>query len=262
MVQHKGSTREHVQRRLPESEWIITPNTHEGIVSHELFDKVQKMRGKQKPRTKRENNNIFLRKLFCGHCCYTMARHRNSANSTVFKCNSRQSYGKDACVPVSIGEGELKAEILELLRKQAVVFADKKARQNMKANDSTQAELTQTRSELDRIGGFLKGLYESLVSGDLTNAEYTEMKQRYEKRITGLNERERQLRDEIRERYLRESALNKASDNLNSVSVIGDLTAETIDALIEKVFIFEDKRMEVTFRFADETGETEDGGDE
>jgi len=259
MVQHKGSTREHVQRRLPESEWIITPNTHEGIISREMFDRVQRIRLKnqQKPRTKHENNNIFLRKLFCGHCGYTMTRQRNSVNTTVFKCNSRQSYGKTACVPVSISENALKAEILELLSKQAAVFADKRERQVSTVGDCAQAELTQTRQELDRVGGFLKGLYESLVEGDITNAEYTDMKRNYENRIAALNERERQLYEEIRERFLRESALKKASDNLNNISVIGDLTAETIDALIEKILIFEDKRIEVTFKFADKTEETE-----
>jgi DNA invertase Pin-like site-specific DNA recombinase len=263
MVQHKGSTHEHVLRRLPESEWIITPNTHEGIISRELFDKVQRMRQKQqKPKTKRENDNIFLRKLFCGHCGYTMARQHNTVNSTTFKCNSRQSYGKTACVPVSISENALKEEILVLLRKQAEVFADKRERQSATAKDRAQTELMQTQQELNRVGGFLKGLYEGLINGDLTNTEYKDMKRNYESRIAALNERERQLYEEVRERFLRESALKKASDNLNNISVIGDLTAETVDALIEKILIFEDKRIEVTFRFSDETEETEGAANE
>jgi DNA invertase Pin-like site-specific DNA recombinase len=263
MVQRKTSTREHVQHRLDESEWLITPDTHEGIVSRELFDKVQNMRSKQKPKAKSTNDNIFHRKLFCGHCGYTIVRRRNTDNSTTFMCNSRQSYGKNACVPVSISENALKTEILELLRKEAAVFADRRARQTAKStNDKTQAELTQTRLELDRISGFLKGLYESLVSGDLTNGEYTELKQNYERKIAALTEREQRLRDELRERYLRESALKKAGDSLDSVSVIGDLTAATIDALIERILVFKDKHIEVTFKFSDETGETEGGDNE
>jgi bisphosphoglycerate-dependent phosphoglycerate mutase len=158
---------------------------------------------------------------------------------------------------VSINENALKAEILELLRKQAAVFVDKRERQKANHNDSTQMELTQTRQELDRVGGFLKGLYENLVSGDLTKTEYTEMKRNYEKRIAALNEREQQLREEIRDRYLRDSALKKTSDNLDNVSIITDLTAETVDALIDKILIFEDKRLDVTFKFSVETDEAE-----
>ena len=263
MVQHKSSTHEHVVRRLPESEWIINTNTHEGIVSRELFDKVQNLRPKLKPKTKSENDNIFQRKLFCGHCGYTMTRHRNTKNSTTFMCNSRSSYGKKACVPVSINENALKAELLEMLRKKASVFADKRAHQpSIPANDNTQAALTQTRQELGRVSGFINGLYESLVSGDLTKDEYTDMKRRYKSQITVLTEREIQLRDEIRERYLHESAQKKAGDNLDKVSAISDLTAETIDALIEKILIFEDKHIDVTFKFMDETRGIGGGSDE
>jgi uncharacterized protein YnzC (UPF0291/DUF896 family) len=129
-------------------------------------------------------------------------------------------------------------------------------------SDNAKSELTQTRQELDRASGFLKGLYESLMSSDITNTEYTEMKQSYESRIAALTEREKQLRDEIREHYLRESALKRASENLNSVNIISDLTAETIDAMIEKVHIFEDKHIEVTFKFSDETAVTEGNGNE
>jgi DNA invertase Pin-like site-specific DNA recombinase len=238
MVQHKGTCHEHIQRKLPKSEWIITPNTHEAIVNRELFDKIQNLGDMQKPRQKSVNDNIFLRKLFCGHCGYAMSRHRNTPNSTTYQCNSRQTYGKTACVPVSINEDSLKAEILELLCKQAAVFTDMKTLQtSIAVNDNTQAELSQVRGELDRASGFLKGLYESLVSSDITNAEYSEMKLSYEKRIRALSEQEQLQRDKIRERYLRESALKKASANLDNISVISDLTVETIDALIDKVHI-------------------------
>jgi hypothetical protein len=113
-------------------------------------------------------------------------------------------------------------------------------------------ELTQTRQELERTSGFLKGLYESLIEGDITNDEYSDMKRNYESRIAALTERESKLRDEIRESCLRDSALEKAQQNLAQVGGIGELTAEVIDALIEKILLFEDKHSVVTFKIKDE----------
>jgi DNA invertase Pin-like site-specific DNA recombinase len=41
MVQGKSRTKEHLQVKLPESEWVITENTHEPIISRDLFEKTQ-----------------------------------------------------------------------------------------------------------------------------------------------------------------------------------------------------------------------------
>jgi uncharacterized protein YnzC (UPF0291/DUF896 family) len=118
----------------------------------------------------------------------------------------------------------------------------------------------QTKQELGRVSGFLKGLYESLVSGDITNDEYREMKQNYETRIVNLTEREQQLSDKLRENYLRESTLKNANAKVGTISVISDLTAEVVDALIDKILLFEDKHIEVKFKFSDETLETQMDG--
>jgi DNA invertase Pin-like site-specific DNA recombinase len=258
MVQGKTSTREHVQYRLSDSEWVVTEDAHEAIVSRELFEKVQNLKQPKKRAAVNTVDNIFLRKIYCGHCGYALRRHRNTKTSTTFQCESRRYYGKDACVLVSVNEEMLKAELLELLRKQAAVFADIREQQGTNtAASNSQAELLQVRQELDRVSGFLKGLYESLVSGDITNSEYAEMKQNYEKRITALTDREKQLRNEIRERYLCETAIKKTSEKLDAVNCITDLTAEVIDALVEKILVFEDKHIEVRFRFTTEM-ESED----
>jgi uncharacterized protein YnzC (UPF0291/DUF896 family) len=86
------------------------------------------------------------------------------------------------------------------------------------------------------------------------------MKQNYEKRIASLTEREHQLSDELRENYLRESTLKKANANLENISVISDLTVEVVDALIDRILLFEDKHIEVKFKFSDETLETQMNG--
>jgi uncharacterized protein YnzC (UPF0291/DUF896 family) len=86
------------------------------------------------------------------------------------------------------------------------------------------------------------------------------MKRNYETRIANLTEREQQLSDELRENYLRESTLKKANSNLGNISVISDLTTEVVDALIDKILLFEDKHIEVKFKFSDETLETQMNG--
>jgi DNA invertase Pin-like site-specific DNA recombinase len=264
MVQGRSTTKQHVSTWNKTSDLVITPDTHEGLVSRELFEAAQAKKGASYISQERTATNIFMKKLYCGHCGYAIhhERHKNKTDS-YYSCPSRKYHGNGVCVPnvVSIGGATLNSQILELLRKQAAVFADTREREIVIAADKgAQDELTRTKQELDRTGGFLKGLYESLVSGDITQSEYADMKSAYETKIAALTERERQLRDEIRESFLRESALAKARNNLDGVGLISDLTAEVIDALIDKILLFEDKHIEVTFKFTDKPMETQMSG--
>ncbi|WP_269212590.1 hypothetical protein [Streptococcus equi] len=67
---------------LPEEEWEIIHNTHEAIVSREVFDKVRIIKKKKfsGDTQKTEKNLFFLTRFFCKEC----GRHMG------FRCDSRQ----------------------------------------------------------------------------------------------------------------------------------------------------------------------------
>jgi hypothetical protein len=131
------------------------------------------------------------------------------------------------------------------------VFADVNPATTAKQVDNT--ELRNVQAELERNGSFLKGLYESLICSDITGAEYKEMKQSYEAKIAALTGRERQLREAARTAALETARRGKAADNIGAVYRIADLTADVMDALIERILVYEDKRIEIKFKFTDET---------
>lgn len=250
MVQGKNKVVDHIEIVLPKSEWVITENTHEGIVSRELFARVQALYpGDGKTRASSKSDNIFLRKIFCGHCGHAM-RRVNYRQSHGFRCTTRQDYSKDDCTLVSINENAVKEALLETLRKQATVFSDNTPATTVKSLDNT--ELRDVQAELGRNSHFLKGLYESLICGDITDTEYKDMKQSYGAKIASLTERERKLREASRLSALEVAARSKTSDSIGAVCCVANLTAEVIDTLVEKIRVFEDKSIEIRFKFTDE----------
>lgn len=72
---------------LPEEEWKVIPNTHEAIISREVFDKVKKIKEKRSfgGYTGNKNRSIFSDKIFCKEC----GRHMS------FRCDSRQKKNSD-----------------------------------------------------------------------------------------------------------------------------------------------------------------------
>jgi hypothetical protein len=263
MVQGRSATKQYEVTLRKPSELVITRDTHEPIVSRELFDAAQARKPKTRAARWNAQTDIFAKKLYCGHCGYAVRREakKKSRYGAYYFCPTRKSCGKDTCarVPVSINEAELKSAVFETLRKQAEVFIGDGGGADTGARAAGDGGLRAVRAEIDRAVGFLNGLYESLSAGDITPGEYREMKTAYETKIAGLTERESGLREEARLASLESARRGKAASGYGALRTADGLTAEVVDALIGRIHLFQGKRIEIEFKYADETATA--GGD-
>ena len=258
MVQGKFQTNSYVQKALPKSDWIIVEDTHEGIVSRELYGMVQaRWSDSQNSKRTPSSENIFLRKVFCGHCGYSLKRRKSGNKEANYHlaCSTRQVYSIEDCVPVSISESDLKEALLELLGKQAVIIGIEDIGINQTRYSEQQstykAALRELQSEIGKNSHFLKSLYESLMTQDITQDEYRELKTGYESKIADLTAKEKDLRNIMVEQLEQESATANAATHILGIRHIDDLTAERLDRLVERILVFEDRHIEVYFKFAD-----------
>jgi DNA invertase Pin-like site-specific DNA recombinase len=268
MVQGKHKVVSNETIRVPQPDWVIVEDTHEAIVSRELFDTVQrafvKPEAGKEPYFKRPNTeNVFARKVFCGHCGYAIVRKRETERVYSYKCHTQQLYSADACVGVKIPETALKSEILRLILRYEPHLENVLAPLSGVTTESgnSQKELTSAQSELGRNKRFLEGLYESLVSGDISDTEYKDMKSAYEAKVSGLAERIKRLCEAISLRARQEAALSEAHANVKRLEQISDLTAEIVDRLVERITLYHDGRIEVKFSFLDETVNKKEGAE-
>jgi uncharacterized protein YnzC (UPF0291/DUF896 family) len=148
----------------------------------------------------------------------------------------------------------LKTLLLEIIRKKAEVYCNRSTTENSTTLPQPN-ELISITNELNRLNGFKKGLYESLVTGNISDADYRILKQSYETKIDALTERELELREITRTQHLQQIVKSKTDKQFEAVKQINDLTATAIEALIEKILVFEDKHIEVQFKFTDEISE-------
>ena len=259
MVQGKYIRVEHILRQVPKTEWVITENTHEGIIERETFYRAQDLLGAKKETVSKfstdSSENIFRGKLYCGLCGYALHRRRISENTYDFKCLTRVVYDRHDCKLVSINEKDLKETILMLLQKQAAIFADRhSARANSAFGGSSEdATIRNVHMEIERTGDYLRGLYERLISGDITRADFMELKMTFESRLASLEEKERQLQNKKRKFAVEDLLYQKAAENINDLRSIKDLSAKAINSLIERIQIFDDRSIEIQFNFIDES---------
>lgn len=259
MVQGKTKTVGHKQVPTAPEEWIVVRDTHEPLVSRELFEKVQELRRQAAEKGKAQTNipyteNVLRGRIFCGHCGKNLHRKR-CHGEYAFHCISNSRIAKNFCPGVYLKETELFDIILAYIMQEAENVIGDNLRLKEQDPRITQrkasAEKEQKRllAEVEQNRSFLRSLYENLVTGILTSGEYLELKQDYENRITADMAKAQALEEQQKEL---EKQLHKFSSLAKKLAVIDgntELTARLVDELIEKVTVWDRRNVEIVFRF-------------
>jgi DNA invertase Pin-like site-specific DNA recombinase/uncharacterized protein YeeX (DUF496 family) len=264
MVQGKRKKVNYKETSVSPDKWVIVQNTHEPIISRELFDAVQNFRRKitESNAEKKYNGayspHIFKGKVFCAKCGYLMHRHRQNKDGTYWlRCESKWKFTKDTCTVVSVKEADLKIEIIGIIQKHAEVILGKYIsieRETNCGDTDNDIELREINAKLDKDGRMLKSLYESMVGGVITRDEFIQMKSDYEVKIADLSSRADEIRKSRRETENRKKEYTDFTEAVSAVLTNDKLTEEIIDKLVEKVLVNPDKSVEVHFKFADVFG--------
>jgi DNA invertase Pin-like site-specific DNA recombinase len=265
---------------IPREQWLITENTHEPIISRELFDRVQDINsatnktyeksGKRPQRTE----NIFRGFPICGVCGSKMSRsysekkmihaepwvryyftcpigrqHKTAEDETARAFRSiREEVLIDAVFPLVVAE----------LRKASNLAAiiEKRSKNQTNPRSQLDREITRISNELNTINQRIGKLYEDYVDKLLDEREYVAIKAKYESRAETL----RQNIDNLSQRV---AAVTDISANLSSTTnrwlkAAKDfqdpkkLTREMLEAIVEKIIILSPTHVEVVWKFGDE----------
>lgn len=263
MVQGKTRTVNGKGRSIDPSEWVCVPNTHEPIVSRDVFDRVQMVRQSaySKAMTIQKaavpyTTNIFQGKVVCDNCGHLIRRKRQNKDGTYwFRCESQTKYGKEACTIVAVKETELKVEIMTILHKQSEAIFGRYISLERTSCDSSETELREINQNLDKDGRILRSLYENLVSKLITQAEFVQMKAEYEAKIERLSKKADEIRKRRNEMNARISEYHDVADAASATLSDDKLTATLMDRLIQEIRVYPNKSFDVLFRFRDELAE-------
>ena len=263
MVQGKSRTVGRKQVSTAPMDWIVVRDTHEALVSREMFELVQAVRQnaavkytvtEKKPYTE----NILQGRVFCG-CCRKNLHRQKSHGRYFYRCITNDRLGKDAC-PGDIRylkEADLFDTILIVIRQKAGAVMGSGLylkRQDSKIAAKKAAvdrEIDQLRGETEKNQALLKGLYENFVTGILTRAEYLELKEDYSGKVRTAVERVRELQAQQSELEALVKDCASLADKLAAAEKDKALTARLVEQVIERVTVSGPGAVAIQFRFED-----------
>ncbi len=263
MVQGKTRKVNHRQGAVRPDEWVCVPNTHDPIVSREVFERAQeamRLASERDQAVRRDavaySPHIFKGKVFCAHCGHPMHRHRQNKDGIYwYRCESQWKFHKDACFQVSVKEDEIKTEVFALLHKHAEAILGgyiQMERSEPNQVSAIDTELEEINRLLSASGYFLKSLYENMLGGLITAEEFAAMKADYEAKIEALSKRADEIRTQRRVGTSQREAYTEFAEAASKAIADNELSADIIDRLVERILVNRDKSFEIILRFKDE----------
>ena len=102
----------HQIEAVPEEEWVRVPDTHEAIITHETFDRVQALLLRDTRTTpKGRKLHLFSGFLKCADCGKSVTRSQSGKN-VYYACSTYKNRSRTACTMHSIKHNRLEAAVL------------------------------------------------------------------------------------------------------------------------------------------------------
>ena len=265
LIQGRRGTPNHkvrVTRPKEETDWVRVENAHEPIISCTDFEAVAElMRRDMRCGRDSDRHDLFSGYLFCGDCQNTMIRKTQRAKGKAYVYyNCSHNKRTHECSPHSFSEAKLAEIVFHAIHDQieVVLHLDKVLRfidslpQRDRKVFSYEAQMARLEEEIQRYKKLELGLYENFVEGIINKAEYTDFRENYRGLIEEKQEAVKRLKRE------QQDAAAMGSQNRAWVQVfaqyenVQELDRRILLALVDKILIYEDKKVEIVFRYRDE----------
>ena len=239
-------------KKLDRSQWVIVPDTHEPIVSREQFNRVQQLL-KQNARQPdfRQNVSPFAGFLKCGDCGRALCKLTRSGG-TCYGCGSYRRYGPSVCSPHSISQRDLEQIILGDLNRIIASVQNLRSLAEDAVPSSVKRDLTAERtriqSGLDRLFRLKKNAYEDYHDALIGKDEFLRYRAEYEAQEEQLTVQLGLLNQEPEDDPLNRPWVAE----LLRHGKLTELDRATLAETVEKILVFEDRHIEISYRFAED----------
>lgn len=249
---------------IPKSDYIYAKNTHEGIVSEEIWEQVQTMVDKRKCNNKKGlyYDNIFQGLVRCPKCGYALTpktdyrlKKKELIDFVHFSCSTYKKYGVNACLSHRIEARDLYNIVLEdiqyhgnmaLSAKEDFVEKIIEKIEVVKIDEgkelSNKLELKKNQlAELDRS---YEQLYEDRLEGNITERNFNLMNVSISKKQDKLIEEIKVLEGDIEVSFETEDNYKKFMNNISKYAKIKSLNRYILNQIIDKIYVYDKEEID------------------
>jgi site-specific DNA recombinase len=231
-------------KRKDESEWIKIPDHHVAIISKDVFEKAKNsICGFSIPNRKRHEYPLRS-KVFCGCCGHALSR---TGDRHTYYCRYSQMHDSLECRGLKIRESELEALVLDVISKQLQVAVGVDDMSEIHAVGDKTSQQSECEKQLAALQDRKRGLFERYLLGTVDLEEYVAEKAECDVGITRTKNTLAAVSAQSAAAKAGRELMKNQREIYMEVSTATSLTRPMVEALIDKVMIFPDDRIEISY---------------
>lgn len=235
-----------------EEEWVVAENTHEPLITQELWDTVHQMMKARRRENGKGEVQPFAGLVKCADCgsSLNVSYDKKHGRYTGFSCWVYKNYGKERCTSHAIGWKTLNQLVLEDIRRNAIVartntgeYMDMliaaKTEKKKAETDRCKRELKKVDKRIAELSKILTKLYEDAALEKISEERYQSMAPGYEREQAVLKEKREELTAEIAHSEEIYENIEAFLPVIWKYTNITELTPHILNELIEKIVVHE-----------------------
>lgn len=249
---------------IPKSDYIYAKDTHEGIVSEEIWEQVQTMIDKRKCNNKKGlyYDNIFQGLVRCPKCGYALTpktdyrlKKKELIDFVHFSCSTYKKYGVNACSSHRIEARDLYNIVLEdiqyhgnmaLSAKEDFVekIIEKIEVEKIDEGKELSNKLELKKNQLAELDRSYEQLYEDRLEGNITERNFNLMNVSISKKQNKLIEEIKVLEGDIEVSFETEDNYKKFMNNISKYAKIKSLNRYILNQIIDKIYVYDKEEID------------------
>ncbi|HHW31081.1 MAG TPA: recombinase family protein [Clostridiaceae bacterium] len=266
-----------LQQRTPQDKWIVVENTHEPLVSQEVFDFVNEKIKSRKREDTSGNISIFSGLIKCGSCGKALSqRFYTKKKYKTFMCTTYAGFGADKCTEHRVFYDDLYNVILKDIRscaklafydeeKALKLICEKSGFYSNKREKEASSQLKAAEKRMEELNRLFEMLYEDSLSGCITKSNFDRMIAKYQREQAEVEQKISELSGWLKSQASSQTNAGGWIKLIRKYVNLQELTAEILNELVTKIVVHERRfvdgtpvqDIEVHYRFVGLINETE-----
>ena len=252
----KVSYKSRKMKNTPEDEWVVIENSHEPIIDHSVFQKVEKIykshRKTYKSRVdKRSKPHTLAGKIKCENCGSTMERSgatRDGANHYI-RCKLSARTSKRDCTPHYMKLWQLEAKVLSSIQElvkdipmqnnEEILEVLQSLENKDKLSDKLRKQVLDVELKLGGVKSKLVAAYSDKLNAVISENDFFTFRAAFEEKKKALESKKQLIEQQINNMRNKEENRKNICNLVKKHVEMGALTHEIVNDFIDVITIGE-----------------------
>ena len=229
-------------------DWYLVRNTHEPIISEEIFNIASKRSQLRRCEQKNQFHNIFSGIVRCADCGHNMSTSKSRKKGARYNlvCGGYKLYGKNECSNHFIDYNILCTIVMSEMKMQLNISSDTKERiikkaqeyflKQLSSNDNKK-DISNLQKRLTDIDSIIGKLYEDYATRIITAERFQKLLDKYELESSEINQQlQNQNKKAEKDSEITYSKLKQALENYTDIK---ELSQDILFRFIDHIEIYQ-----------------------